>query len=62
MAFFGSYSLGTIFSDLINVNCTICNCVGLAGGAGGGKGFSVQVFSNQFIMDHKSLESQIMHQ
>lgn len=60
MAFFGSYSLGTIFSDLINVHCTICNCVGLGGG--GGKGFSVQVFSNQFIMDHKSLESQIMHQ
>ena len=59
MAFFGSYSLGTIFSDLINVHCTICNCVGLGGG---GKGFSVQVFSNQFIMDHKSLESQIMHQ
>ena len=55
MAFFGSYSLGTIFSDLINVHCTICNCVGLGGG--GGKGFS-----NQFIMDHKSLESQIMHQ
>ena len=61
MAFFGSYSLGTIFSDLINVHCTICNCVRLGGG-GGGKGFSVQVFSNQFIMDHKSLERQIMHQ
>ena len=30
--FFGSYSLGTIFSDLINVHCTICNCVGLGGG------------------------------
>ena len=43
MAFFGSYSLGTIFSDLINVNCTICNCVGLGGG-GGVKDFMSRFF------------------
>ena len=44
MAFFGSYNLGTIFSDLINVHCTIL--IVLVWGGGGGKGFFSRFFEN----------------
>lgn len=55
MAFFGSYSLGTIFSDLINVRCTICNIIVLDWG--GVKDFLSRFFQTNLQWITKALKA-----
>ena len=57
MAFFGSYSLGTIFSDLINVRCTICNISVLDWGGGGVKDFLSRFFQTNLQWITKALKA-----